>query len=115
MFSSSDIISLHIPHNSSTEKLINKDVLSKKLKKKPIIINTSRGRLVDIDALIFSIENELISGYLTDVLSEEPISNDEKLLGLKNVIITPHVGSRTYQSVEKQAIMAINNLYNLLN
>ena len=90
-------------------------MLFNKVKQKPIIINTSRGRLVDIEALIYSIKNGLISGYLTDVLSEEPISDDEKLLGLNNVIITPHVGSRTYQSVEKQAIMAINNLENLLN
>tara|TARA_B100000767_G_C19762631_1_gene535934 strand:- start:263 stop:1198 length:936 start_codon:yes stop_codon:yes gene_type:complete len=110
LFSNSDIISLHIPHNKMTDKIINREVIFNKFKKTPILINTSRGKLIDTNSLIDGLNNDKISGYLSDVLEVEPINNDEPLIGLKNIIITPHVGSRTYQSVEKQAIMSINNL-----
>ena len=110
IYENSDIISLHIPHTPKTDKLINKEVLFSKMKKNPIIINTSRGKLIDTDSLIDAIEKNQIKGYLTDVLAEEPVKEEEKLIGLKNVIITPHVGSRTYQSVQRQGTCSINNL-----
>lgn len=112
IYEKSDVISLHIPHTPKTNKLINKEVLFSKMKRNPIIINTSRGKLIDSESLIFAINQGQIKGYLTDVLAEEPISEQEILVGIKNIIITPHVGSRTYQSVERQGIMAINNLNN---
>ena len=114
IYEKSDIISLHIPHTSKTDKLINKEVLLTKMKKNPIIINTSRGKLIDTDSLIYAIEKNQIKGYLTDVLGEEPIREEEKLIGVKNIIITPHVGSRTYQSVQRQGTCSINNLINNL-
>ena len=80
------------------------------MKKNPIIINTSRGKLIDTDSLIDAIEKDQIKGYLTDVLAEEPINENEKLIGVKNIIITPHVGSRTFQSVQRQGTCSINNL-----
>ena len=110
IYEKSDIISLHIPHTSQTDKLINKEVLFSKMKKNPIIINTSRGKLIDTDSLIDAIEKDQIKGYLTDVLAEEPINENEKLIGVKNIIITPHVGSRTFQSVQRQGTCSINNL-----
>ena len=110
IYNNCNIISLHIPHNKNSDKIINHDVIFNKFKNKPILINTSRGKLIETNALIDGLNNDKISGYLTDVLEDEPISNNEPLVGIKNTIITPHVGSRTYQSVEKQAIMSINNL-----
>ena len=114
IYDKSDVISLHIPHTSKTERLINREVLFSKIKKSAIIINTSRGKLVDTEALIDAIQKKQIRGYLTDVLAEEPINEGEKLVGVKNIIITPHVGSRTYQSVQRQGVMAVNNLINQL-
>jgi len=105
-----DIISLHIPHTPLSNKMINADVINNKLKKSPIIINTSRGLLIDVDDVISGLSNGNIKGYLTDVLAQEPIEVGEKLQGIENVIITPHVGSRTYQSVVRQGTMAIENL-----
>jgi len=110
IYSKCDVISLHLPHNKITDKIINREVIFNKFKKTPILINTSRGKLIDTNALIDGLDNDKISGYLTDVLEIEPISINEPLIGLDNVIITPHVGSRTYQSVEKQALMSIRNL-----
>lgn len=114
IYENSDIISLHIPHTPKTNKLINKEVLFSKMKKTPIIINTSRGKLIDTDSLIDAIGKDQIKGYLTDVLAEEPVNDEEKLIGVKNVIITPHVGSRTHQSVQRQGTCSINNLINNL-
>lgn len=110
VYSKSDIISLHVPHTPLTEKIINKDVLFNKLKCKPVIINTARGKLVDSNAIISALRENKIRGYLTDVLANEPILENEELTNVDNIIITPHVGSRTYQSVEKQGLMAVNNL-----
>ena len=95
--------------------MINKEVIQTKLKKKPVIINTSRGMLIDTDSVIKGLKEGQLRGYLTDVLITEPITENEKLKGVENVIITPHVGSRTFQSVERQGLMAVNNLIKLIN
>ena len=110
IYNNADIISLHIPHTSLSNKMINADVINNKLKKQPIIINTSRGKLIDVDDVISGLSNGSIRGYLTDVLAQEPMAVEEKLRGIENIIITPHVGSRTYQSVVRQGSMAILNL-----
>jgi D-3-phosphoglycerate dehydrogenase len=114
IFEEANVISLHLPHTPKTEYLINREVIFEKLKKQPIIINTARGMLVDSLALIDGLKQAKIKGYLTDVLAHEPMLDDEVLRGVDNVIITPHVGSRTYQSVQKQGSMAVNNLLNLI-
>ena len=114
IYENANVISLHIPHTPQSEKLINDEVIFDKLKKKPIIINTSRGMLIDADAVIEGLAQEKIKGYLTDVLAVEPMADNEKLKGVENVIITPHVGSRTYQSVVRQGSMAVNNLLKVL-
>ena len=114
IYSGADIISLHIPHNTTTERIINTQVIEEKLKKNPIIINTSRGMLIDTEAMIAGLKKGKVRGYLTDVLITEPMTHDEKLKGLDNVIITPHIGSRTYQSVERQGLMAVKNLIKLI-
>ena len=115
IYSNADIISLHIPHTPESEKMINADVIKNKLGKKPIIINTSRGMLIDVDDVIEGLSDGDIRGYLTDVLAQEPMDFGEKLKGLENVIITPHVGSRTFQSVVRQGTMAVQNLFDLID
>ena len=115
IYKHSDVISLHLPHTSQSQHMINEEVIFEKLKRKPILINTSRGMLVDSYAVINGLKEERIRGYLTDVLAHEPMLDNEILKGVDNVIITPHVGSRTFQSVERQGIMAITNLIELMN
>jgi len=114
VYQNSDIISLHVPYTTGSHKMINFDVINNKLKKMPILINTARGMLIDVDAVIEGLSKGKLKGYLTDVLAEEPITQGEKLKGLENVIITPHVGSRTYQSVVRQGVMSVNNLIDSL-
>jgi D-3-phosphoglycerate dehydrogenase len=114
LFNESNYITLHTPLTAETKHLINRDVIQNHLTQKPIIINTARAGLVETEAIIDGIENNRISGYLCDVLDHEPISKNEKLVGLNNVIITPHVGSRTYENVVNQGIAAIKNTIELL-
>jgi len=114
IYENANVISLHIPHTPQSEEMINEEVIFNKLKRNPIIVNTSRGMLIDVDAVIKGLNQGVIRGYLTDVLAQEPMEADEKLRGIENVIITPHVGSRTYQSVVRQGTMAVENLFELI-
>ena len=83
----SDILTLHIPHNNETEGVINKDLISN-FKKGLILINTARGKLVNLKDLKWGLENKIINGYLTDVLDEEPMPQDYQMKSWDNVIIT---------------------------
>jgi len=114
IYEEAEIISLHLPHTPETEHLINRSVIFDKFKRKPILINTARGMLVDSQALIDGIKEQKLRAYLTDVLASEPMLEDEILRGEENIIITPHVGSRTFQSVQRQGSMAVNNLIDLI-
>lgn len=109
-----DILSINCPLTEKTKNLINKEYL-KSCKKELIIVNTARAGIINQNDLIELLTNKKISAYLTDVLLHEPISDDNPLLRFKNVFITPHIGSRTFQSVERQGIAAVRNLINELS
>lgn len=115
LFNESNYITLHTPLTPETKHIINQEVINNRLTKNPVIINTARAGLVETEAIINGIENNKIAGYLCDVLDQEPISKNEKLVELNNVIITPHVGSRTYENVVNQGTMAIKNVINQQN
>lgn len=109
-----DVISLHVHLNNNTKNLINKESL-KKCKESLIIVNTSRGGLVDENNLINMLNDNLIGGYATDVLVDEndSISNSKLILKMKNdprIIITPHVGGMTIEGQTKAYKWAINKL-----
>ncbi|MFL2601067.1 MAG: phosphoglycerate dehydrogenase [Flavobacteriaceae bacterium] len=105
----SDFISLNLTLDSQTRKIINNQSLSY-MKKGIIIVNTARAGLVDNQAILDGIEKGIIAGYLTDVLEEEPLTSQHRFLGKKEIIITPHIGSRTHENVVKQGKMAVENL-----
>jgi D-3-phosphoglycerate dehydrogenase len=105
----SDIISLNLSLNAATSNIIGKQVLSI-LKKGVIIVNTARAGLVDSRVILDGVDKGIIGGYLTDVLEEEPIVPNHPFLGNSKIIITPHIGSRTYENVVNQGTMAVENL-----
>ena len=113
LFRTCDFISLHVPLNQHTEGLITRDIVVHQVKKGAVLINTSRGGLLDEKDVVFSIDNGRLGGYLTDVLESEPIKSDCILTGKDNVLITPHVGSRTAETIERQGTMAVRNLISL--
>lgn len=110
----SDIITLHVPHTPETEGMISEKIVKEVLKPGVIIINTARGKLVNLDALKYGLENEIIGGYLADVLDIEPMPKDYPMKDWPNVLITPHISSRTFESVQRQGTMAVQNLLDLL-
>ena len=109
-----DIISLHTGLNSSTRHMFNASRFNQ-MKTGSILINTARGELVELIALIENLDSRHLKAYLTDVLEEEPMKHDHPLRNYSNVFITPHIGSRTYESVVRQGTMAVENLLNQLN
>lgn len=110
----SDIVSLHMNLTPETRGFIGADRL-KLFKKNAVLLNCARGELVDSHALAAALEAEQIAGYGADVLDEEPPKPGHPLLKCKRAVITPHVGSRTYESVVRQATMAVQNMINVLD
>ncbi len=108
-----DILSLNMPLTNETKEIIDKSIFDK-CNKRVIIVNTARAGLINLENLIEALKNKKISAYLTDVLEDEPMIQNHPLLKFDNVIITPHIGSRTYESVERQGTMAVENLMRIL-
>lgn len=104
-----DILALTLPLNNETEGIINEKIINS-ASKKMVIVNTSRALVVNQKDLIQSLKTNKIMAYLTDVLEEEPMIENHPLNEFENVIITPHIGSRTYESVQRQGLMAVENL-----
>lgn len=95
LLQNADIISLHVPLNPNTDKLINAETLSK-MKDGVILINTARGQIIDEDALYDACKSGKIRAAALDVYSEEPYKG--KLLQLDNVFFTPHIGAATEEA-----------------
>ena len=109
----SDFISIHCPLNDSTRHLIG-DEAFKKMKKKPIIINTSRGPIIDEKALIKALGQSLISGAGLDVLEREPPDSQNPLLKMDNVILSPHVGFYSVESISELKRRTAKNVVDVL-
>jgi D-3-phosphoglycerate dehydrogenase len=109
----SDVVSLHTNLTPETRDMICEASL-KNMKEGAILINCGRGELTNTTDIAAALESRHLAGYGADVLDQEPPPADHPLLGAKNCIITPHVGSRTFESVQRQAGMATQNLVNLL-
>lgn len=108
----SDYLSLHAPSTPETKHIINGNTLSK-MKSSAILINTARGALVDSKALIDAIKNKTIAGAGLDVFENEP-NIPEGLLDLENVVLTPHVGTKTMAyrlDMEREVAKNIVNFY----
>lgn len=97
-----DVISLHCPLNDGTDKLINDGFLSL-MKSSSIIINTSRGGLIDTIALRKALLDNSIAAALLDVLEKEPPPSDHPLIGLTNAIITPHIAWISFEARQRIA------------
>ena len=112
LFKSSDIISIHVPGSKNNTRIICSNELSL-MKESAYLINVSRGGVVDEEALYNILKSNKISGAALDVFLEEPYNGN--FLKLKNVILTPHLGSYALEGKLKMEIDAVNNLINFLN
>lgn len=109
LLAESDIITLHVPLNSSTEKMIGEKELAK-MKKSSILINTARGKVVDETALITALQEKQIRGAGLDVFETEPLPADHPLTELENVVLTPHIGFVTQEALEKAISVCVANI-----
>ncbi|GIU71616.1 MAG: 3-phosphoglycerate dehydrogenase [Anaerolineae bacterium] len=101
LLKSSDFVTLHVPLTDHTRHMINKDKLAL-MKNTAYIINTSRGAVIDEDALYEALKNNKIAGAALDVFEEEPPRNLD-LIRLQNIICTPHIGAQTKEAQELAA------------
>lgn len=114
VLSESDIISLHCPLFPETEKIINADAIAK-MKPGAFLINTSRGGLVDEQALADALNSGRLAGAAVDVVSLEPMDAANPLLTAKNCIITPHIAWAPTQSRKRLLDCVVENIRGFLS
>jgi glyoxylate reductase len=113
LLNTSDIVSLHVPLTSETKHLIDKRALTR-MKRSAYLINTSRGPVVDEEALAWALEHRLIAGAALDVYEREPVVHPA-LLPLENVLLVPHLGSGTVETRTAMADLAVDNVVAVLS
>lgn len=109
----SDYVSIHVPLTEETHHLIDRRRL-KLMKRNAILINTSRGEVVDEDALAKALEKGWIAGAGLDVFSTEPLPTDSPLMKLKTTVLSPHIGSATHQTRDLMSKTSAKNLLAIL-
>ncbi len=114
LFAAADIISLHTNLTPETRGMINRRSIER-MKQGVIILNCARGEIVDTPDLVAGLNSGQVGGYGADVLDQEPPPADHPLLRLPNCVITPHIASRTYESVVRQATASVRNLILAMN
>jgi D-3-phosphoglycerate dehydrogenase len=98
LLAGSDYVSIHAPLTPETEKMFNADAFAK-MRRGAYVVNTARGPLIDADALADALDSGQIGGAGLDVLPTEPPPADSRLLGRPNVILTPHTGFYSEESM----------------
>lgn len=108
-----DVVSLHTNLTAETRGFVNKRTLAM-MKDGAILVNTGRGGLVVDEDIVEACKDGKLRGYGTDVLDPEPMKVPHVFQDVDNILVTPHIGSRTNESVERQGLRAANNLVNFL-
>jgi D-3-phosphoglycerate dehydrogenase / 2-oxoglutarate reductase len=109
----SEVVSLHMNLTDENKEWLNASRLGV-MKRGAYLINCARGGLVHQGDIAAALKSGQLGGYGADVVEPEPIEKSNPLLGAPNVVLTPHTGSRTYESVERQALMAAENMIRVL-
>lgn len=113
LLKASDFVTLHVPETPETRNMIGAQQLEA-MKQGSFLLNLSRGKVVDLDALKRALESGKVAGAAVDVFPEEPKTNDEAfscpLLGMDNVILTPHIGGSTIEAQRNIGLEVGNTL-----
>ncbi|HEY8536431.1 MAG TPA: D-glycerate dehydrogenase, partial [Vicinamibacterales bacterium] len=113
LLATSDVVSLHVPLTPETRHLIGQRELAR-MKRTAYLINTTRGPVVDEEALVWALRQHLIAGAALDVFEREPEVHPG-LLDLENVLLVPHLGSATRETRTAMAELAVDNVIAVLN
>jgi glyoxylate reductase len=109
----SDVLSIHVPLTPETHHLIDQRALAR-MKRSAYLINTSRGPIVDEEALVWALRERLISGAALDVYEREP-AMAPGLTEFENVVLAPHLGSATRETRTAMADLAVSNVLAVLD
>jgi glyoxylate reductase len=108
LLAEADVVSLHVPLTPETRHLIDADALAA-MRRTAILVNTARGPIVDEQALVEALGAGTIAGAALDVYEREP-AVEEGLLGLENVVLTPHLGSATRDTRVAMGMLCVEAL-----
>ena len=108
IYKQSDIITIHTPHNETTDNMIDLGIL-KSMKNSAYILNTARGGIINEQDLKYALQNGIIAGAGIDAYVEEP-PTDREFIELPNLICTPHIGGNAKEAVEAMGMSAIQHL-----
>jgi D-3-phosphoglycerate dehydrogenase len=98
LYKQSDYLSIHLPLTPSTERAINAETIAK-MKDGVIIVNTSRGKIVDAESMAEALKAGKVACYATDVWPSDPPPSDDPLLSAPNVLMTPHIGASSRENL----------------
>ncbi len=109
MMKEADIITLHTVATDDNDNMINADRIAM-MKKTAILVNTSKGSLIDYDALYNALKEKRIAGAALDVFPLEPIDEDNEFLELDNAIVAPHIGGDTLEVIERKSALLLEDV-----
>ena len=109
LFEESDIASIHTPYTKETHEMVNLQLL-KSMKSTSVLINTARGKIIKEKDLVFALRKKIISGAALDVFQKEPVDRKHPLVRMKNVVLTPHIGSSTEETRRRMTEITVENL-----
>jgi glyoxylate reductase len=112
LLNTSDVVSLHVPLSDDTRHLIDKKAVAR-MKRSAYLVNTSRGPIIDEEALAWALQQHLLAGAALDVYENEPSVHPD-LLRLENVLLVPHLGSGTTETRLAMASLAVDNVVAVL-
>jgi len=109
LLSRSDVVSIHVPLTPETQGMIGRDEIAK-MKPRAILINTSRGGLIDEEAVLEAIKKKRLGGAGFDVFKSEPLPPENIFAGIENVILSPHIGGGTMEGLQNMTRLAGSNM-----
>jgi glyoxylate reductase len=113
LLAKSDFVSIHVPLTEETRGMINKEAFAK-MNKNSYLVNTARGPVVDESDLVEALKGGKLKGAALDVFESEPEVSPE-LIGMPNIIMTPHIASATFEAREKMGELAVEAILNVLS
>ena len=109
LMSQSDFVSVHVPITSDTERLIDRKMLAK-MRPTSYLVNCSDSAVIELESLVDILRNHKIAGSAFDVYETHPVAPANPLLSLDNVILSPHIGGATDETVERHSRMMADDI-----